>query len=234
MKAPQWLFFDLDRTLWDFEKNSLQTLRELFEEANIKEQVGVDFEGFNAVYQEVNRACWDDYQKGAMTKAVLRTTRFRDSLRQLGVRQANVAEWMGEEYVARGPRQKHLMDGALEVLEALKSRGHRVHILTNGFKEVQHIKVENTGLGKHIEAVWTSDELGALKPALECYRGALKGAGAEARSSWMIGDDHEADVMGGHRAGLRTIHFSPSGDTPMGSPSMSSVKRLSELLAVLP
>ena len=228
------LFFDLDRTLWDFERNSLETLKGLFHEADLLAEGVADFEAFNAVYQRENKACWDDYLAGRMTKPVLRTTRFQRSLECLGVDRPDTARFMGEEYVRRGPHQTHLMDGALDVLAALKARGHGIHILTNGFKEVQHIKVENSGIGAHVDAVWTSDELGALKPLSACFEGALNGAGGRPEDAWMIGDDHTADVVGAHACGWNAIHFAPHGDTPSESPAVASVAHLRELLAILP
>ena len=228
------LFFDLDRTLWDFERNSLETLKGLFAELDLAGRGVSEFATFNGVYQRENAACWKAYQAGTMTKPVLRGERFRRTLAALGIEDPALAEMMGSEYVARGPHQRHLLDGALEVLAELKGRGHALHILTNGFKEVQHIKVENSGIGAHIEAVWTSDELGHLKPARACYDGALAGVGGRPEQAWMIGDDHEADVVGAVAAGWRAVHFSPEDATPQDSPAVASVRHLRELLAVLP
>ena len=232
--AKSWLFFDLDRTLWDFERNSLETLKGLFVDADLKAKGVADFDAFNTVYQRENKACWDLYLAGQMTKPVLRTTRFRRALEGVGVDCLHTAEFMGEEYVSRGPHQTHLMEGAIDVLKALRDRGHGLHILTNGFKEVQHIKVRNTGIGDHVDAVWTSDELGHLKPLPACFEGALRGAGGAVESAWMIGDDHEADVVGAHACGWKSVHFAPNGDTPADSPAVASVAHLRELLAVLP
>ena len=82
--AKSWLFFDLDRTLWDFERNSLETLKGLFVDADLKAKGVADFDAFNTVYQRENKACWDLYLAGQMTKPVLRTTRFRRALEGVG------------------------------------------------------------------------------------------------------------------------------------------------------
>ena len=234
MSEPTILFFDLDRTLWDFERNSLETLKGLHAELDLAGRGVSDFESFNRVYQRENAACWKSYQKGEMTKAVLRGERFRRTLAALDIEDNTIAQRMGEEYVARGPHQRHLLEGALEVLAELKSRGYPLHILTNGFKEVQHIKVRNSGIGAHIEAVWTSDEIGHLKPARACFDGAIVGAGGRPEQAWMIGDDHDADVLGAAAAGWKGIHFSPEGQTPEGSPAVASIQQLGELLALFP
>ena len=58
------LFFDLDHTLWDFEKNSRITLVELFEEKHL-DRLGVpDFDAFYTAYKEENDLLWARYRKG--------------------------------------------------------------------------------------------------------------------------------------------------------------------------
>ena len=228
------LFFDLDRTLWDFERNSLETLKGLYVDCGLAQRGSGGFEGFNAVYQRENAQCWEDYRTGRMKKEVLRSERFRRALKGYGVEDDALAEQMGIQYVERGPHQRHLMPGSLEVLEALRSRGHDIHILTNGFSEVQHIKVENTGIAQWIDHLLTSEELGHLKPARACFDAALQWTGAATEQAWMIGDDHAADVVGAHEAGWKTIFFNPEGNPEEGSPASATIKELRELLAVLP
>ena len=234
MHQPAILFFDLDRTLWDFERNSMETLKGLYADCGLAEKGEGGFEDFNAIYQRENAQCWADYREGRMAKEVLRSERFLRALRGYGVEDAQLAEHMGWQYVERGPHQRHLLPGTLEVLEALKSRGHDIHILTNGFSEVQHIKVENTGIAAHIDRLLTSEELGYLKPARACYDAALAVTGAKAVDCWMIGDDHAADIVGAHEAGWRAVHFDPTGEFPADSPAVAAVSHLRDLLAVLP
>jgi putative hydrolase of the HAD superfamily len=228
------LFFDLDRTLWDFERNSLETLKGLYVDCGLEQRGDGGFEGFNAVYQRENAQCWADYRTGRMKKEVLRSERFRRALKGYGVEDDALAEQMGIQYVERGPHQRHLMPGSLEVLEALRTRGHDIHILTNGFSEVQHIKVENTGIAQWIDHLLTSEELGHLKPARACFDAALQWTGVKAEQAWMIGDDHAADVIGAHEAGWKTVFFNPDGTPEDDSPASATVVALRELLAVLP
>lgn len=234
MSEPVVLFFDLDRTLWDFERNSLETLKGLYEECGLAGRGDGGFAAFNAIYQRENAECWSDYRQGLMAKEVLRSERFRRALAGYGVVDEPLAERMGWAYVERGPHQRHLLPGTLEVLSALKSRGHEIHILTNGFAEVQHIKVENTGIAAWIDQLLTSEELGSLKPARACFDAALAAAGASAEQAWMIGDDHHADVVGAHEAGWKAVHFDPDGAHRGTSPAIARVTHLQELLDVLP
>lgn len=228
------LFFDLDRTLWDFEKNSLETLRGLFLDFSLDERGNGGFDAFNAIYQRENAQCWADYRQGKMQKEVLRSERFKRALSGFGANDLELAEKLGWQYVERGPHQKHLIPGSLEVLEALRDRGHEIHILTNGFSEVQHIKVTNTGISNWIDHLLTSEELGHLKPAQACFDAALKWTGASKEQAWMIGDDHEADVVGAHGAGWKTVFFNPDDHVQPHSPASAQVGALQELLAVLP
>jgi|AOAMet1_18_M0_10_1038524.scaffolds.fasta_scaffold06899_3 putative hydrolase of the HAD superfamily len=228
------LFFDLDRTLWDFERNSLETLKGLFADFALAERGGGDFAAFNDVYQRENAQCWSDYRQGKMKKEVLRSERFKRALKGYGVEDSELAEKLGWKYVERGPHQRHLIPGSLEVLEALKNRGHEIHILTNGFSEVQHIKVKNTGISEWIDQLLTSEELGHLKPARACFDAALACTGVRKEQAWMIGDDHEADVIGAHKAGWKTVFFSPDDHAESDSPASATVGALQELLAVLP
>ena len=212
----------------------METLKGLFADFGLERKGSGDFQSFNRVYQRENAQCWADYRAGRMEKEVLRTERFKRALSGFGIEDASLAESMGMEYVNRGPHQRHLLPGTLEVLEALRGRGHDIHILTNGFSEIQHIKVENTGIAQWIDALLTSEQLGALKPARKCYEGALEATGALANQAWMIGDDHEADVVGAHEAGWKSVYFNPSGGEIDGSPAVATVSTLRELLAVLP
>lgn len=228
------LFFDLDRTLWDFERNSLETLKGLFADFALAEKGGGDFDAFNAVYQKENAQCWADYRLGKMQKEVLRSERFKRALKGFGVDDLELAEKLGWQYVERGPHQRHLIPGSLEVLEALRNRGHEIHILTNGFSEVQHIKVKNTGISEWVDHLLTSEELGHLKPARACFDAALQWTGVRREQAWMIGDDHEADVIGAHNAGWKTVFYCPEDRTEPDSPASATVGTLQELLAVLP
>ena len=148
-----------------------------------------------------------------MSQAELRPTRFRRTLAALGLPpgslQDDLAHALGQAYVDRSPYLPHLIPGAMEVVQALAARGHRMFILTNGFEEVQHIKMEHSGLRPHFEAVYTSDALGHKKPAPEAFHASLKAAGSRAEDAVMIGDDLECDVVGAQKVGMRSVHFNP-------------------------
>ena len=208
------LFFDLDRTLWDFDRNSRDALEEIYLEIIVPAwSEAPDVESFIAVYEKENEKCWRAYREGKLSQSELRPIRFQRTMEALqGGRIKgldSLSEAMGEAYVQRAPYRTRLIDGALEVSRELFHRGHRMFILTNGFDEVQHIKMNNSGLNPFYESVFTSDALGYKKPKREVFDACLEQTGSSAQRAIMIGDDLECDVVGARNAGWRQVYFNP-------------------------
>lgn len=232
MTKTQHVFFDLDHTLWDFETNSSNTLRELYD-AHQLHTIGVaSSEDFIAQYKIENDRCWADYRVGAMTREVLRIERFIRALARYENYDKALAARLADDYVAISPTQTQLMPGSIDVLDHMKSKGYRMHILTNGFKEVQYIKLDRSGLTPYFDAVFTSEELGFNKPHVEAFLSALNRADAQAAHTWMIGDSLEADIQGGQRAGLKTVLYHPKDD-PMPEVPHFGIRHLEELKTLL-
>jgi putative hydrolase of the HAD superfamily len=217
------LVFDLDRTLWDFDRNSREVLAEVWAEWGA-DRVGswtgreVTFAAFLRVYEEENLACWAEYRAGRMTQEVLRPLRFRRTFLRLGVREEAAPDLdalcgaMGEAYLGRAPYRTHLIPGALDVLETLQRRGHRLFVLTNGFDTVQRTKLDHSGLAPFFSDVFTSDSLGLKKPHRAAFEAVLVATGSTAERAVMVGDDLECDVVGAREAGWRQVHFNPDGE----------------------
>jgi putative hydrolase of the HAD superfamily len=208
MRRYEDIFFDLDRTLWDFETNSRAALMQLFQTLKLDHYIA-DFEFFHSEYRKVNAAYWDDYAKGKVTKEALRIGRFRDALAKCGVHSENVASELANGYVQVSPYQTHLFPGTIDVLTALRELDLRLHIITNGFKEVQYIKLDNSGLRPFFEDILCSEDVGKNKPNPEIFHAALERTGANRSKSMMVGDDFQADVLGAERCGIRGILFDP-------------------------
>jgi putative hydrolase of the HAD superfamily len=228
------LFFDLDRTLWDFDRNSREALEEIFLEiAQPNLPQAKTAAEFIPVYEAENEKCWKAYREGRITKEQLRPLRFRKALEGLVIPTFDgmeaLAEAMGTAYVQRAPYRTALFDGAIDVCRVLKARGHRMFILTNGFEEVQHIKVNRSGLEPFFDGVFTSDALGFKKPHPECFEKGLALAGSSAERAVMIGDDWECDVDGAIQAGWGAVHFDPH---QTAAPS-SNPRRISTLSTLL-
>lgn len=222
------IFFDLDRTLWDFERNSEKALNIIFEETSEQHQLP-SFYRFLTVYKSINKKLWKAYGKGKITKEVLRASRFYKTFYHFDINNRMLSTYFDHRYLEISPSQKKLFPNTIETLETLKKDGYQLHILTNGFKEVQNHKLENCGIKHFFETVTSSEEVGCNKPAIEIFQFALEVAQAKANESIMIGDDYQVDVVGAENAGMKAIHFAPE----MRKAS-NRIHNLNELPAILP
>ncbi len=202
------IFFDLDRTLWDFEANSHQTLLELCTSHNLSDKGVEDYEAFIKNYKAHNEQLWDLYRVDKISQKDLRRERFERALVDYKIEDAELAAKIGEDYVAICPKKNKLFPYSIEVLEYL-SQKYKLHIITNGFHEVQHIKLKHAGLIPYFDNIITSEQVGAKKPNPKIFNYALKKANTSAEESIMIGDDLEVDVLGAEEMGIQSIFFNP-------------------------
>ena len=202
------LFFDLDRTLWDFERNSENALKILFHDLGLDKQLR-SFQGFHETYKDINAKLWFDYGRGKITKDVLRVKRFQDTLSTYKIDSPSLAKCLGDGYVEISPYQTQLFPNTKEVLTELQKE-YELHIITNGFKEVQFIKLENSGIRNFFNVVICSEDIGKNKPAPDIFQYALSEARASSNESIMIGDDYQVDIIGAEGAGIKGVLFDPN------------------------
>lgn len=203
------VFFDLDRTLWDFESNSEATLKELFSEFDLAEKLGVSDDDFIVEYKRINELFWEDYRNGVIDKEELRYARFEAAMLFFGYSDRSIASEIGELYISRSPRKTALIDGAIEVLEYLKPK-YELHIITNGFDEVQHIKMESSDLSTYFKHIITSEEADAKKPSQVIFDYSKQKTGAIDSNSIMIGDHFEADIIGAVNSNWKAVFYEPN------------------------
>lgn len=202
------IFFDLDRTLWDFETNSKAALVQIFDELKLSEHIPT-FDIFYKEYRIVNADFWDKYSKGVISKADLRSGRFAQTLEKFSIKNEKLSHKLGERYIEVSPYQTNLFPGTKETLTELKNNDHQLHIITNGFKEVQFIKLENSGILNYFDDILCSEEVGVNKPDPLVFKKALERTKAKSIESMMIGDDFNADVLGAEKCGIRGVLFDP-------------------------
>ena len=225
----QHIFFDLDRTLWDFDKNSSKTLLHLFEEHNLQGIGFSDFEEFHTIYKAKNDICWELYRENRMTKESMRSKRFKMALQEVGYESNSLAKKLGEEYVSLSPVQTNLIEGTHEILEYL-SPNYRLHIITNGFEEIQSIKLKACKIDHYFEQIITSERAGFKKPQEGIFRYACNLSKARPFESVMIGDDLEIDALGAERFGMMGIHFNPYTTNPNMPKEISKLEQLKDIL----
>jgi putative hydrolase of the HAD superfamily len=225
------IFFDLDHTLWDFETNSKEALLELFNKYKMLEK-GVDsLDKFLVEYFIINEKLWDDYRKGIIGKEALRYDRFHQALQKFGIDDRDLTTNFADDYVNSAPYKTNLFPHAIETLEYLKEK-YILHIVTNGFEEVQYLKMKNTNLDKYFTQVITSERSGFKKPDIRMFEFSLNEAKANKLTSIMIGDSLEADIVGARNAGLNQVYFNPH-ENPHEEAVTHEIKSLKELMEIL-
>ena len=226
------LFFDLDHTLWDFETNSKETIQELYNTHRLADLGIVDFDGFYSTYSAHNHRLWDRYTKGFIKQEELRWKRVYLSLLDFKVANEPLAKQMSQAYLEILPNKKHLFPYTIEILEYLKQKDYKMHLITNGFESVQFKKIKNSGLEIFFTEVITSEASNSLKPQKEIFEYALKNANASVEKSIMIGDNESADIQGGINIGMDTIFVNHIQVVPT-IPATYTITHLKELENIL-
>lgn len=202
------IFFDLDRTLWDFDTNSRFALNAIFQNNSLSDFGIPNAEEFIRVYQIINEQMWSSYRLGNLSKSHLRTRRFSKTLAHFGYENAKLGIKLDQEYISISPYQTALFPQAIETLGYLAGK-YTLHIITNGFEEVQHIKLEKSGLLPFFKTIMTSERAMARKPDPIVFQLACQMAGAKTFDSLMIGDDLEADILGARNVSMDQVYFNP-------------------------
>ncbi len=230
MKKYKHLFFDLDRTLWDFNQNSSDAISELFQEYQLAEKLGTDFQQFFAVYEIKNHRLWDLYREGKVTKDELRRQRYLQTFQEFGVDDSEMALAFNDAYVKNCSSRSALVPYTMEILDYL-APNYILHIITNGFKEAQEVKLRNSGLIQYFDQVIISDGIGFRKPDKRIFNYAMQKAGAVSKESLMIGDDYGPDVLGAKSVGMDQVFFAQQHDK--GGPATYTITSLIELKEIL-
>jgi putative hydrolase of the HAD superfamily len=226
------LFFDLDHTLWDFETNSKETIQELYNTHRLVDLGIVDFDGFYSTYSAHNHRLWDRYTKGFIKQEELRWKRVYLSLLDFKVANEPLAKEMSQAYLEILPNKKHLFPYTIEILEYLKQKEYKMHLITNGFESVQFKKIKNSGLQDYFIEVITSEASNSLKPQKEIFEYALKNAKTSVEKSIMIGDNEFADIQGGINMGMDTVFVNHIQAIPK-IPATYTITHLKELETIL-
>lgn len=201
------LFFDLDRTLWDFEENSKETLTEVFHTFELGEYFQSP-QDFLKTYYKHNERLWAKYRDGNIKKESLRSKRFELTLEEKKVKNPALARQIGDSYLNSVVNKTRLFPGTLETIQYLH-KNYPLHILTNGFREIQLKKLNNCGLTKYFTRIFTSETLGVNKPHREIFHWAVTTVNAKKNECLMIGDDQFVDIAGAKAYGIDTVLFNP-------------------------
>ena len=217
------VFFDLDHTLWDFDKNSALTFDKIFQLNNLD----INLEKFLEVYVPINLQYWKLYREEKIDKESLRFKRLDDVFKTLKVEvKTRMIYKLSEDYITYLSSFNHLFEGTIELLDYLQPK-YKLHIITNGFKEAQQAKINNSNIDHYFETVTNSEMVGVKKPNPKIFNHALKMARVKPEHSIMIGDNLEADIQGALDFGMDAICFNYHNEKPV--PNVKFVDNLFEI-----
>ena len=199
------LFFDLDHTLWDFEANARATLEELHTSLKLEEKGVDDFELFYTNYLVHNERLWEQYRNGFIKQNELRGKRMRLALLDFKIVNEELSEKMNVRFLELLPTRTIVFPYCFEILDYLIEKKYTLHLITNGFEEVQHSKLKYSGLAKYFTEVITSEGSNYLKPNKEIFEYAFSKSNAKPDESIMIGDNIEVDIAGAINAGIDSV-----------------------------
>lgn len=208
MKSYACVLFDLDHTLWDYEANAEETLRDLYSRYRMEDRGVTSFRYFLETFRRVNLDLWDRYDRGLIGQEVIRTERFDRVFRETGVEDTRGSMDFSATYLRELPQKKNLLPQAREILDYLHPR-YPLTIVTNGFEETQFAKIESAGIGHYFAHIITSQRAGSKKPSPKIFEFALAQTGHRAQDAVMIGDNLQTDIAGAADAGIDTIFYNP-------------------------
>lgn len=231
MKTYKHLFFDLDHTLWDFDKNSEMVWLQLYNEYQLAEKGIPDFEEFFRVYNIHNDKLWERFRNKFIKREELRWKRVWLTLLDFKMPDSALAYELSAAYLELLPTQNRLMPYAKEILEHCKGR-YTMHLITNGFEMTQRQKLQYSGIGEYFKEVVTSEKSNSMKPHAEIFTYALQCTGAECTDSLMIGDAIDIDILGAINAGWDQVFYNPKKIVHKRKPTYE-ISDLKELTAIL-
>ncbi|MCK0160650.1 YjjG family noncanonical pyrimidine nucleotidase [Allomuricauda sp. F6463D] len=206
------IFFDLDHTLWDFEKNSSLTFAKILEH----HKVPVDLDGFLEVYSPINFQMWALYRKNGISKSELRYQRLKQTFDALRAPISDdVINMLAHDYIAQLSSFNHLLPNTVPTLEYLFPK-YKLHIITNGFQEIQTKKLKGSGIDHYFQKVIDSEMAGVKKPDPYIFEMALDLAQVRPQNALMIGDNLEADILGAKTMGMQVLHYNFHNDSEHG------------------
>jgi YjjG family noncanonical pyrimidine nucleotidase len=222
------IFFDLDHTLWDFEKNSALAFEKIFQELNFN----IDSQQFMDIYNPINVAYWKLYERNEIDQEALRVNRLKDAFEAINfevtLEEINSISNLFIEYLTSN---NHLIDGTIDLLEYLKDK-YTLHIITNGFSFIQEVKLQKSNLDKYFVTITNSELAGHKKPHQNIFQYALSLANASKNQSIMIGDSIEADVLGAINFGMKAVYFNPANKM-VSHDKIIQIQKLTQLKNIL-
>ncbi len=224
------VIFDLDHTLWDYNTNAKETLFDLYKSYRLGYHNLFSPQEFYDTFMEINESLWVAYNNDKLAKGYIRDNRFKLIFEKLKLPLLNYPSGIDNDYLFACPKKTNKIEFAVEILNYLKTK-YGLHILTNGFNDVQSVKLDRSGLSPYFQEVVTSESVGAKKPSPEIFAYALEKIGASKTEVIMVGDNANTDVKGARDFGIDQVYFNPEEN--QGVETTFDIKSLKQLKDIL-
>ena len=197
------LLFDLDHTLLDFDAAEDVALTQL-----LKEEGVADIQAYKDYYVPMNKSLWKDLEEKKITKQELVNTRFSKLFSHFGIEKDGV--YLAERYQFYLAQQGQVFSGAMELLDSLIDRGYELYAATNGITTIQTGRLEQSGIAPYFKEIFISEQLHTQKPDAAFYEKiGARIPNFDKNNALMIGDSLSADIQGGNNVGIDTIWYNP-------------------------
>ncbi len=227
MKKYKHLFFDLDHTLWDYDKNVKESLSELFETFQLV-NCGISCSNtFVEAFYQINFKLWAMYDLGQIDKITLRDQRFKLIFEKAGMLNPIIPVDFEDSFMQVTSSKRHLLPYSFEILNYLKPN-YKLHIITNGFNESQALKMTSSGLTPYFDLIVTSETTGHKKPDPRIFKYAMDRLGVKCHDCLMIGDNPNSDILGAINSNIDNVYFDPHQNGIEHKPTYT-IKHLREL-----
>ena len=223
----EWLLFDADNTLFDYDKAEAAALASTFEHF----QLPFDQEAA-AAYRRINGRIWIEFEQGLISQEALRAERFVRLFQFLHI--DTDAEDFSAEYLHQLGLGTFLIPGADALLAALNPRCQLL-LITNGIPDVQRPRLAASTIQQHFPKIVISGEVGAAKPDPKIFDAAFRLMGWPSREKVLIiGDSISSDIRGGQDYGIDTCWYNPNGRVPAGNVQPTyEIRELQQILVIV-
>ena len=223
----EFLLFDADHTLFDFNKSEYFALKNALDFYSLPSTNEVIER-----YSVINVKYWKMLERGEIDKKSLMLARFVEFAKEYGF--DDKAQELSDLYMKNLAHESYLFDGTLEMVEKL-SKKYRLFIITNGVKSTQDGRFGMSPITKYFEEIFISEVIGAEKPSkmfFDAVEGGIDGYVRE--KAIVIGDSLSSDIKGAINSGIDCIWYNPrKKEAPDGWKITYTVENFEEILEIL-
>jgi 2-haloacid dehalogenase len=202
----EWVLFDADDTLFDFRKAARLAFFQTFEQLNL-----VVEPAWFEIYESYNKAAWTEYEDRQIDSQTLRSKRFAGLFKHINRPNLHDPAAFNDLYLQLLVENSHLLDGALDLLNALHGKV-KMAVITNGLHDVQRPRIKKQNVGHFFDEIVVSEEIGCAKPQIEYFEYTFRSLGQPPKDRVLVvGDNLSSDIQGAKNFGLKSCWYNPSG-----------------------